>query len=142
MQKTQASRLRPSITNSLNFTNIPNGQYNYFVDIIDKAENYNLTPIRNILVDNTITINWECNIEDKDKDSNNYVTDSNSSNFYINRGNKELYRLIIQRPQITKDALTKYAETVAYLFRLGDCVATASIIIDGQYKEAKKRPFH
>ena len=83
---------------------------------------YLLNCDKKVLVDNTITINWECNIEDKDKDSNNYVTDSKSSNFYINRGNKELYRLIIQRPQITKDALTKYAETVAYVD--SDTVAT------------------
>ena len=83
---------------------------------------YLLNCDKKVLVDNTITINWECNIEDKDKDSNNYVTDSNSSNFYINRGNKELYRLIIQRPQITKDALSKYAETVAYVD--SDTVAT------------------
>lgn len=59
-------------------------------------------------------ITWECDIE--------HV---NPINGYIDRDDKDVYRLLIERPKIVKDALLKYAHTVAYID--SDSVATKNI---------------
>lgn len=59
-------------------------------------------------------VNWQCNVP---------VIDS--INKYIDRSDKDVYRLLIERPRIVKDALLKYAHTVAYID--SDSVATEYI---------------
>jgi hypothetical protein len=50
--------------NSINFTNLNDGYYSYFADILDKVGNYNSTSIRNIMLDTVkplLTINSPLN---------------------------------------------------------------------------------
>lgn len=68
-------------------------------------------------IENTYTINWKCDLE---TDEEMYKTVG--SNFYINRGNRNIYRMLIERPNVVKDALEKYVETVAYID--SDSIAT------------------
>jgi glycosyltransferase involved in cell wall biosynthesis len=56
-----------------------------------------------------ITINWKCDVENPPQDN------------YINRASSEIYKILIQRPAIVKDALN-FAKTVAYVD--ADSVAT------------------
>ena len=74
-------------------------------------------------VENTLTINWKCILEEEDKEM--YVEDLSSPNFYINRSNNKIYQILIQRPIIVRDALIKYANVVAYID--SDSVATPYI---------------
>jgi glycosyltransferase involved in cell wall biosynthesis len=74
-------------------------------------------------VENTLTINWKCILEEEDKEM--YVEDLSSPNFYINRSNNKIYQILIQRPIIVRDALIKYADVVAYID--SDSVATPYI---------------
>lgn len=57
------------------------------------------------------TIRWDCDIQDK-----------NYQDKYIDRKDPNIYRILIERPAIVKDALLKYAEVVAYVD--SDSVAT------------------
>lgn len=61
-------------------------------------------------IKNTLTIKWECNLEE---DEDMYVK-SNSS-FYVNRSSIKLYKLVSQRPNIVKDALLNYSKVIAYV---------------------------
>ena len=61
-------------------------------------------------IDGALTINWECDIDVIHKQK------------YIDRTNDEVYKLLIQRPLIVKDALMNYAKSVAYID--ADSVAT------------------
>jgi len=70
---------------------------------------YMLNSDKIIQVPNTRTIRWECPIENL---SDKCYTKS-EDNFYIDRRNSDIYRILIQRPLIIKDALTKHAETVS-----------------------------
>lgn len=68
-------------------------------------------------IDNVTTIKWDLQLEHKD---NRYVSDNN--NFYINRGSNEIYRILTQKPIITKHALENFADVVAYID--SDSIAT------------------
>ncbi len=59
----------------------------------------------------TFTINWKCN-----------VSDIPYQEEFINRKDTKIYKLLIERPKIVKDALLKFAETVCYVD--ADSVAT------------------
>jgi len=72
---------------------------------------YILNSDRKISVDGTETIRWDCDVSSHIKRKD-----------YIDRKDKNIYKLLIERPKITKDALTKYADTVAYIDT--DSVAT------------------
>lgn len=76
---------------------------------------YMLNSDRKIYVENTETIRWDCNVK-------NYIKRKD----YIDRFDKSIYKLLIERPKITKDALTNYAETVAYI----DTDSVASPYVD------------
>jgi len=67
----------------------------------------------NLDVEGAKTIYWECDVKDIPKHS------------FIDRNDSEIYKLLLQRPAIIKDALEKYAEVVAYVD--ADSVATHSI---------------
>ena len=58
----------------------------------------------NVQVENTITIRWECDVKNYDKRKD-----------FIDRSDKNIYKLLIERPKITKDVLSKYAEIIAYV---------------------------
>jgi glycosyltransferase involved in cell wall biosynthesis len=68
-------------------------------------------------IENCYTINWKCNLE-SDTEMYKIIGD----NFYINRGNTNIYKMLIERPNIVKDVLEKYVETVAYID--SDSIAT------------------
>ena len=75
------------------------------------------------------TIRWDCDIKDKDHQDE-----------YINRKDPNIYRILIERPAIVKDALLKYAEVVAYID--SDSVATkyADTIFD-MYDNKSEHPY-
>jgi autotransporter strand-loop-strand O-heptosyltransferase len=73
-------------------------------------------------IENTITINWNCNIN---FDEEMYEVLENK-NFYINRKNKNIYNILIQRPLIVKDCLKNYSEQVCYI----DCDSIATPYIE------------
>jgi autotransporter strand-loop-strand O-heptosyltransferase len=82
---------------------------------------YLLDSDKKIEIENVTTINWNLS----------FVTDTemylNSlGNFYINRSNESIYKLLIQRPLIVKDALEKYSNVVAYV----DCDSVATQFCD------------
>jgi hypothetical protein len=64
---------------------------------------YMLNSNNKVLVENTITKRWDCDVKHLNK-----------RNDYIVREDKQIYKLLIERPKIVKDAL-KYAEVVAYV---------------------------
>jgi hypothetical protein len=67
-----------------------------------------------IKVENTFTIRWECDVIHLKK-----------RNDYIKREDKQIYKLLIERPKIVKHALEKFAEVVAYVDT--DSVATKNV---------------
>lgn len=68
------------------------------------------------------TINW--NVDLVDDNSDRYIQEG--ENFYINRTNKTIYNILIQKPLITKDVLSKYTKTVAFV----DCDSIATPYVD------------
>lgn len=67
-----------------------------------------------VVEDADITVRWDCDVE---------TVYSNGE--YIDRSNKHIYRMLIERPMVVKDALLKYAKVVAYVD--SDSVATQYI---------------
>jgi hypothetical protein len=49
-----------------------------------------------------------------------------NKNFYINRRNKNMYNLLIQRPSIVKHCIENYSNTVCYI----DCDSIATPYVD------------
>ncbi len=75
---------------------------------------YMLNSHNKVLVKNTFTIRWECD-----------VIHLNKRKEYIDREDKQIYKLLIERPKIVADALDKYANQVAYIDT--DSIATKNI---------------
>ena len=87
-----------------------------YFDLVDACcrsiRNYSTYPIyvymlnsdKKVSVINTITIKWDCDVKNSVKRRD-----------YIDRTDKNIYKLLIERPKITKDALTNYAKTIAYI---------------------------
>ena len=73
-------------------------------------------------LENVFTIRWNCDIT---IDENMYEVFENK-NFYINRRNKNMYNLLIQRPSIVKHFLENYSDTVCYI----DCDSIATPYVD------------
>lgn len=71
-------------------------------------------------VEGVTTIKWVCDLK---TDSNMY--ENSESNFYINRNNLNIYKLLIQRPLIMKDVLSKYLDIAVYVD--SDSVATSNV---------------
>ena len=69
-------------------------------------------------IPNTKTIRWDCEIGNL---SDGLYNKSNG-NFYIDRKNPTIYQILIQRPLIMKDALSKYAQVACYVD--SDSIAT------------------
>jgi autotransporter strand-loop-strand O-heptosyltransferase len=76
---------------------------------------YMLNSDKKVSIINTITLRWDCDVK-------NYAKRKD----YIDRTDKNIYKLLIERPKITKDALTNYAETIAYI----DTDSVASPYVD------------
>jgi len=76
---------------------------------------YLLNSDNKVQVENTITIRWDCDVKHLKK-----------RNEYINREDKQIYKLLIERPKIVKHALEKFAEVVAYV----DTDSVASPYVD------------
>jgi hypothetical protein len=75
---------------------------------------YMLNSSKKVNVVNTITKRWDCDVRHLKK-----------RNDYIVREDKQIYKLLIERPKIVKDAL-KYADVVAYV----DTDSVASPYVD------------
>ena len=73
-----------------------------------------LNSYKKVNVANTITKKWDCDVIHLKK-----------RNDYIDREDKQIYKLLIERPKIVKDAL-KYADVVAYV----DTDSVASPYVD------------
>ncbi len=82
---------------------------------------YMLNSDKVIEVPNTRTIRWNCSIENL---SDKCYTKEND-NFYIDRRNSDIYKILIQRPLIIKDALNKHSELVCYVD--SDSIATLNV---------------
>lgn len=81
---------------------------------------YQLNYIENINLDNVFTIEWNCELSE----SENMYSEVDD-NFYINRTNKDVYSLLIQRPLIVKDVLQNHLTTAAYVD--SDSIATPCV---------------
>lgn len=79
---------------------------------------YMLNSDRKIGVSGTETIRWNCDIEEDS--SGRYLR--SEGNFHINRSNKSVYSILVQRPLIVRHALENFANSVAYVD--SDSVAT------------------
>lgn len=66
------------------------------------------------------TIFWKCDLTESEN-----MYHINSDNFLINRINRDIYKILIQRPLVVKDALEKYLDCVAYVD--SDSVATSYV---------------
>jgi hypothetical protein len=75
---------------------------------------YMLNSDKKISVMNTITIRWDCD-----------VIHLNKRKDFIDREDKQIYKLLIERPKIVHHALENYAELVAYIDT--DSVATKNV---------------
>ena len=75
---------------------------------------YMLNSDKKVSVMNTITIRWDCD-----------VIHLNKRKDFIDREDKQIYKLLIERPKIVQHALENYAEVVAYVDT--DSVANVSI---------------
>jgi len=75
---------------------------------------YLLNSKTKINVENTQTIEWQCDVIHLKKRKE-----------YIDREDKQIYKLLIERPKIVAHALEHYAETVAYIDT--DSIATKKI---------------
>jgi hypothetical protein len=71
-------------------------------------------PDVDIDIENIEIIYWECDIRPL-----------KTRNKFIKREDKQIYKILIERPKIIKDALSKYAEVVAYIDT--DSIATERI---------------
>jgi len=79
-------------------------------------------------IDNAQAIKWECNVSNLKQGQ------------FIDRTDSRLYEMMIQRPQIVKDALTYLAKTVAYVD--ADSVATPNVErIFEMAKDIKEVPY-
>ena len=75
---------------------------------------YMLNSDKKVSVMNTITIRWDCDVFHLKKRKD-----------FIDREDKQIYKLLIERPKIVRHALENYAEVVAYIDT--DSVATKSV---------------
>ena len=75
---------------------------------------YMLNSDKKVSVMNTITIRWDCD-----------VFHLNKRKDFIDREDKQIYKLLIERPKIVHHALENYAEMVAYIDT--DSVATKNV---------------
>jgi len=75
---------------------------------------YMLNSDRKVDVTDTITIRWDCD-----------VIHLNKRKDFIDREDKQIYKLLIERPKIVQHALEKFAEVVAYIDT--DSVATKNV---------------
>lgn len=69
-------------------------------------------------IENVFTINWECDIRIEPEMYEIYE----NKNFYIERRNKDIYKLLIQRPLVVKHCLENFSNTVCYID--SDSIAT------------------
>jgi len=95
---------------------------------------YLINSDKKINVDDVTVIRWDCNVDQPDE--NSYL--SVEGNFYIDRKNPTIYKILIQRPLIIKDALQKYAHNVCYVD--SDSVATPLVDTIFFYYD-RKSPF-
>ena len=87
---------------------------------------YLLNSDKKINAPNTSTVRWDCEIGIIS--DNLYIKSEN--NFHILRESPIIYQILIQKPLIVKDALTKFANTVCYV----DSDSIATPYVDGIFE--------
>jgi autotransporter strand-loop-strand O-heptosyltransferase len=97
---------------------------------------YLINSNRTVEVENTKTLNWSIDIEPTS--NNMYIKERD--NFYIDRKNPIIYKILSQRPLIIKDALEKYSNIVCYVD--SDSIATPNVdTIFSYYDENSSHPY-
>lgn len=87
-------------------------------------------------VKDTTSIRWDCLVPEDESDR--YIQDG--TNFYINRTNRSIYSMLIQRPLVVKNTLENYSKMVAYVD--SDSIATKHVdTIFDHYESDSKYPF-
>jgi hypothetical protein len=91
---------------------------------------------RKVDVEGATSIRWDCDVtEDL---SNRYIPDG--ENFYINRQNRSVYSILIQRPLVVKHVLENYSNMAVYVD--SDSIATKYVdTIFDYYERNSKYPF-
>jgi len=87
-------------------------------------------------IENVFTINWECDIRIEPE----MYEFSDNKNFYIERRNKNIYNILIQRPLVVKHCLENFSEMVCYI----DCDSIATPYVDSifdYYNEQVNYPY-
>jgi len=69
---------------------------------------------------NVTVVPWQINLSEKD-----LYKDDGNGNFYIKRGKKDIYNILVERIAIIEDALLNHADTVVYVD--SDSVATENL---------------
>ena len=89
-----------------------------------------------IEVENVQTIRWDVNLPE----SSTPLFNTDADNFYIDRTNSTIYKILIQRINVVRHALENFAKTVAYVD--SDSVATPHVdSIFDMYDEEAKYPY-
>lgn len=110
---------------------------------IESIRSFSRLPIYLYLLDfdeeidipNVHTINWKCDLENDDS-----MYQLSNNNLYINRSNKNIYKLLIQRPRIIKDVIEKFIDVAAYID--SDSIATSYVDnIFNMYPEDSEYPY-
>ena len=97
---------------------------------------YLINSDKKVDVTNTVTVNWVCDIPNTTNDL--YVQTDN--NFYIDRKNPTIYKILIQRPLVVKHALSNFLKTLCYVD--SDSVATNNVdTIFSYYDESSSHPY-
>jgi hypothetical protein len=113
---------KKSVESIRTFSNLP--IFVYQLDFNEKID-----------IPDVTTIEWNCQLTE----SEDMYMDV-ESNFFINRVNKDIYKLLIQRPLIVKDVLQNYLDTVAYVD--SDSIATPYVDnIFNHYDENLNYPY-
>lgn len=110
---------------------------NYFdiaVKNIESIRKYSDLPIflylvnsnKKLNIKNTYVINWS--LTELNDLTDRYIFEQD--NFYINRKNKSIYNILIQKPLVVKDALEKYSEVISFI----DCDSIATNNVKNIFK--------
>lgn len=105
-----------------------------YIDIAKKSigsiRKYTDTPIflyllnldLNLDINNVFTVRWDCDISIND----DMYDISDDKNFFIDRKNKNIYKILIQRPKIISHCIENFAKTVCYV----DCDSIATPYVE------------
>lgn len=97
---------------------------------------YLINSDKKINVERTTTVEWNCDIQNIN--DNLYV--KSRENFYIDRRNPTIYKILIQKPLIAKHVLKNFVKNVCFV----DCDSVATPTVDrifSYYDKSSKHPY-